>query len=122
MRLAIILASLAALAACASTEMRPYIGQPIEEVLLRYGAPEQVIDMGEGRRAYQFRWGGGAAILPGSSVSTGTTTGGITTVNTTSMPGMVVNSPGCLMAFIASDHGGGRYVVDEIRPPSELAC
>lgn len=122
MRLVVLLAATLFAASCASTEMRPYLGQPIEEVLLRYGAPEQVITMTDGRRAYQFRWGGGVAIIPGSSVSTGTTLGGVTTVNTTSTPSAVVNSRGCIMTFFAADAGGGRYIVDEIRPPRDLTC
>lgn len=117
MRLITLVLAAALLAACASTEMRAYIGRPISDVLLDYGPPEQVIDLPDGRKAYQFRWGGGAYVVPGQSHATAITTGNVTTVTHTGAPSVVGYSEGCLISFIASGD-----VVQEIRPPRELTC
>lgn len=107
MRLSILVAAIA-LAACASTEMKPYVGRPIEDVLLAYGPPAQTIDMADGRRAYQFPWGGtaGAAVNVGSGLS-------VFAAGSNSR---------CLLTFIASKSDDGRFVVDGYRTPPQSAC
>lgn len=98
----LIIAALA-LVGCVSNEMKPYVGRPIEDVLMKHGAPEQIIELPDGLRAYQFREGGGAVAAPAGS--------------------MVVASElkGCLLTYIATKRDAG-YVVTEIRPPSALSC
>lgn len=39
---------------CASNIMRGYIGQPLQEAMVDYGAPSAAFDMGDGRRAFQW--------------------------------------------------------------------
>ncbi|ASW05013.1 hypothetical protein CKA34_03300 [Rhizobium sp. 11515TR] len=43
------------LSACASQIMKSYIGAPISSVMLDYGPPDNVYDLGPGARAYQWR-------------------------------------------------------------------
>lgn len=49
------LAVLLILSACASQIMKSYIGAPISSVMLDYGPPDNVYDLGPGARAYQWR-------------------------------------------------------------------
>lgn len=53
----IVLSALCALvlAGCASTEMKKYVGKPIEETFIAYNKPENVFEFPDGRRAYQYR-------------------------------------------------------------------
>lgn len=117
-----ILLAAAALAGCASTEMRTFVGKPVEETMFAYGEPVHVIEMSDRRRAYQYRWGGGTVVVPGQVNATAQTFGNITTVRSTSTPAAIYESAGCLITFIASDHGEGRYVVEEYRVPKQLVC
>ena len=109
------------LAGCASTEMKKYVGKPIEETFITYGKPENVFEFPDGRRAYQYRWGGGSVAMPARGTAVATTVGNITTVQTTSTPAMIMNSPGCLITYIARDNGSG-FVIDEYRIPKQLVC
>lgn len=43
------------LASCASSIMEGFVGQPLQAGIARYGAPELVFDMPDGRRAFQWR-------------------------------------------------------------------
>ena len=52
---AVAVASVALLAGCASDIMKNYIGQPVETVILDYGPPSTILDIGRGERAYQWR-------------------------------------------------------------------
>lgn len=57
------------LSGCISTEMNGLVGHPIEDAQLRYGAPEQVIDMPGGSKVFQFRAGGVPALDKGCLLS-----------------------------------------------------
>lgn len=110
-----------ALAGCVSTELRSYVGKPIEEAFFSYGAPEHVFELPDGQRAYQFRIGGGAVMTPGTSTATGTTIGNVTTVNTTSFPAAVYASEGCLVTLLAKP-SGSSYTVTDFRMPNRVVC
>lgn len=43
------------LSGCATGIMEGYIGQPVQAGIARYGPPEYVFDMPDGRRAFQWR-------------------------------------------------------------------
>lgn len=105
------------LAGCASTQMKGLVGKDISEAMIRYGQPEHVIDMPDGRRAFQFRWGGGA--VPVSGHATSVVQGNV--VTTTATPAMIFNSPGCLITFITQGEGN-RWTVTETRTPKQLVC
>jgi hypothetical protein len=110
-----------ALAGCASTAMKGYVGKPIEEAFMTQGAPENVFDLPDGRRAFQFRWGGGALPVAGQSRSVITAYGNSATVVTTGTPAMIYESAGCLVTLIGAKQGES-YVITEYRIPKTLVC
>lgn len=63
--------ALALLSGCASTHMAQYVDKDIREVILDSGPPINVMDMGQGVRAFQFRWGGGTFVVPQLPTATG---------------------------------------------------
>jgi hypothetical protein len=51
-----VLAGLLALGGCATPTPRiDFLGQPVEVAVARYGQPDTVLDMPDGRRQYQWR-------------------------------------------------------------------
>lgn len=118
--LAIVAASMAA--SCVSTEMQTFVGKPVEESMFAYGEPVNVMELPDGRRAYQYRMGGGVVALPSRTTATAQTFGNTTTVQSTSTPAAIYEAAGCLITFIARDQGGGRYVIEEYRVPRQLVC
>ena len=120
-QLGAIIAGSLILAGCVSTEMRALVGQPIQEAQIRYGPPVQVVDMPDGGRAYGFHYGGGAAVLPSSSRTTAFVNGPVISAQTQTMPGGVVELPGCTITFMARQHGPA-WVIEDIRVPKQLVC
>ncbi|CAN1556964.1 hypothetical protein MCERH10_02435 [Caulobacteraceae bacterium] len=110
-----------ALAACASTEMKTFVGKPIEEAMFAYGRPENVMELADNSKAYQFRWGGGTMVLPSQSTSTAQVYGNSATVRTTATPAMIMESQGCLITFITVNNGT-KNVITEYRIPKQLVC
>lgn len=117
----IILAAAVLLTGCLSTEMKQYVGQDISEVLLAYGEPAGVVDLPDGRRAYQYRRGGGVAIVPGAAHANTQVVGPSISTTTTASPSYVLENEGCLLTYIASP-SGGRWTVTEVRVPKDLVC
>lgn len=110
------------LVGCASTAMKRYVGTSISEAYMAYGQPEAVFDLPDGRRAFQFYWGGGAGVVPGTSRSTvAPVGGGAYAVTTTSTPTMIYESKGCLVTLIARPVGND-FIVEEYRIPKRLVC
>lgn len=110
-----------ALTGCASTAMKSHVGKSINEAFFSYGKPENVFDLPDGRRAFQFRWGGGSGIIPGQSNSTVMPNGAGYSVATTTMPATFYDNPGCLVTLIAQP-SGNDFVVQEYRIPKKLVC
>lgn len=48
------LAALALLAGCASSIMKGFVGEPLQQAMVKYGPPLNAFDMGDGRRAFQW--------------------------------------------------------------------
>lgn len=111
----------ALLSACVSTQMRGFVGKDITEAQFRYGQPVNVIDLADGRRAFQFAQGGGSSVVPGQSVAVAQSQGDTTFIAGQSTPAMVVERAPCLLTFIAG-RSGQSWVVQEIRAPKELIC
>lgn len=115
------------LGGCVSTHMRQFIGEDVREVVMSDGAPVNVFDYGDGRRVFQFYWGGGTYSVPAVSTTTGsayaigsTVYGSATTVST---PAGTITSEGCLTSYITrwdSDRDG--WIVEDIRYPQRLVC
>lgn len=119
---AILLVALS-VSACASTAMKKFVGGSVSEAYLAYGQPENVFDLPDGRRAFQFYWGGGSGVVPARSqtqiVPTG---GGSYAVTTSGTPAMVYESKGCLVSLIARPTNGGDFIVEEYRIPQRMVC
>lgn len=115
------------LSGCASSHMQQFVGQDIREVVMADGPPENVFDYGEGRRVFQFRWGGGTYVLPTTSQTTvnayrlGSSVYG--TATTTTLPARAIESEGCLLSYITEwVEVRDGWIVQEIRYPQRLVC
>lgn len=123
----VLIALLVLLAGCVSTEMKGYMGKDVREVILVNGPPINELDMGDGIRAFQFKWGGGTMVVPQTSRTTGkvNTYGSTAVVNatTTTTGGHVIRNEGCTISYLAkwSDERQGWIVVD-YRYPKQLFC
>ena len=115
---ALLAAALLAMSACASDIMKNYIGQPVESVVLDYGPPTAIVDLGSGERAYQWR-------KISTNVVAGSTSGEVrhtkrgTEYQTTETPGYV-ESQECFYTFYARS-SGGRWFITNFRQP-KLEC
>jgi len=101
--------------------MKSHVGGSISEAYIRYGQPENIFDLPDGRRAFQFRWGGGSGVVPGYVNSTVTPTGYGYQVTTSGVPATYVESAGCLVTLIAR-RNGNDFLVEEYRIPKRLVC
>jgi hypothetical protein len=64
----VILAMALSLGGCASSIMEGYVGQPLQAAMVRYGPPDAVFDMPDGRRAFQWEMANTTA-LPATTVT-----------------------------------------------------
>lgn len=105
---------------CASQILAPYVGRSIEEPILDYGPPVNVLDLSDGRRAYQWR-ATNSGVLPMSSPSTATVygSGGYATAYGTTTT-YVPYSQDCLYTLTATRQGG-QWIVEGYRQPN-LMC
>ena len=122
MKKTIVMALALVLGGCASTAMKSFTGQSINEAFFKYGRPENVFDLPDGRRAFQFYWGGGSFTVPTTSTTALNSNGlGGFTATTTSIPAGIVGSKGCLVTLIARPKGDD-FIVEEYRIPKRLVC
>ena len=115
------------LTACVSTQMKQFIGQDISEVLMVSGTPIATFDLDDGRRAFQYRLGGGTYITPQvtNTQGTGTVVGNTVSVSQQAVttPSAVIESEGCLVSYIATrNQATNRWIVTDIRYPKRLVC
>ncbi len=116
-----------ALTSCASTHMKQYMGKDIREVILDSGPPIGALDMADGARAFQFRWGGGAVAVPQTTTVAGSATNiGNTTwfqAQALTSPGGIFVSDGCVITYVATWNAEkGAWVVTDYRVPKQLVC
>jgi hypothetical protein len=107
------------LAACASDVMQSYVGKSINEPMLDYGRPTDVLDLGDGRRAFQWAINS-SGYMPITSPSYGTIYGSngwasITTNSTSYVP----YSQDCHYTLTAKQ-SGNDWIVDGFRKPSTM--
>ncbi len=101
--------------------MRGYVGQDVRQVELAYGPPSNVINLGNGTRAYQ--WSRiSASTTPVSAVTTQTKEKKGRRVSTTELVGGQTTVTRCLYVFMTgwSPQRNG-WIVTGIREPS-LDC
>lgn len=112
---------------CVSTHMKQFIGQDIREVIMVNGQPIDAFDLADGKRAFQYRFGGGQLVQPSVSTESGTA---IRFKNqawfekqTITKPSRVVELEGCLISYIAwFDEQKNSWIIEDIRYPKQLVC
>ncbi|WP_353471794.1 hypothetical protein PVT71_10825 [Salipiger sp. H15] len=103
--------------ACASQVMEGYVGKSIQEPMLDYGPPTSTLDLGGGRRAFQWRIDS-TGVVPMTSTSSFDVHGsdGHTSAHGTTTS-YVPYSKQCLYTLTAVERGKD-YIVDGFRKPS----
>ena len=113
----VVLAGIVFLAGCASDIMRGYVGKPLESVVIDYGPPANVVDMGPGRKAYQWRKVN-TSMVPGTSTEEMRRTRYGRSYQTVETPGYVQETE-CFYTFYAQFSYGRWYVTDFRKPKLE---
>jgi hypothetical protein len=120
----LVAALVVAIAGCATSVMKGYVGQDIKQVVVERGAPQNAMDMGDGRRAFQW------AI--NQSVFVPATTSQISTVNvygntaignsTATTYGGGTSSWTCLYTLYATwDEARATWIVKDYQKPT-ISC
>ena len=108
---------------CDSAHMKQFVGKDIRDVMMVSGKPSNVFDMSDGRRAFQFYWGGGEFPIPGTTIGTGSVVGNTALINSSTIGGGTINTKGCLITYIAQrNEVSAPWIVVETRYPSGLFC
>ena len=107
--------------------MKQFVGKDVREVVISDGAPTNIFDLGDGRRVFQFYWGGGTYAVPGrvQGYSLSTVIGNTVYTSGSALvtPPRVIESRGCLISYIANwDQELNGWIVAEIRYPKRLVC
>ncbi len=107
--------------------MKGFIGKYIREVMMVEGPPVNVFDLDGGKRAFQYRFGGGTFVRPQISASTGNATVVGSSVwldqRTITQPATIIQSEGCLISYIADyDKSKSGWIITDIRFPKRLVC
>lgn len=115
------------LVGCVSTHMKQYIGSDIREVVLDSGMPTAVMDLGSGRRAFQFRWGGGAIAVPSVTTVSGSAVSSSYhswfAASSITSGGGVFSSEGCYISYVTLwEEKRKSWVVHDIRYPKTTVC
>lgn len=121
MKVLIIMLLTLGLISCASTQMKGYVGKSIQEANLELGSPEKIKKLPNGKRAYQYRWGGGTMVVNGKAKSIITNGNIFTTVDTVYTPARIIRSKGCLVTLIASKKNS-FWIVEDWKIPQKLVC
>lgn len=107
-------------AGCASQILESYVGKSITEPILDYGPPANVVELGDGKRAYQWAMTN-SGVIPMTSPASATVygSGGYATAYGTSTT-YIPYSNDCIYTLIASQKGKD-WVVDGFRRPT-MGC
>lgn len=112
---------------CVSTHMKKYIGKDVVYIAVDSGPPVNVFDMPDGRRAFQYYWGGGQYYLP----KTTSTQGEVKLVGNAAYyseqkvesGGFVIDNPGCLITYFAEwNSAKNGWIIVDISYPKRLVC
>lgn len=110
----------AALSGCASQIMESYVGKSVKEPILDYGPPANVVELEDGRRAYQWRLTQSGAMPMSSPTYATVYAGGRVATAYGSTTTYVPYSQDCVYTLTARQQGG-RWIVDGYRRPT-LGC
>jgi hypothetical protein len=112
---------------CVSTHMKKFVGKDVRYIEIEDGAPVKVLDLPDGRRAFQYLWGGGRYVVP----QTITTQGQVELVGDKAYyterklqsGGYVVDNPGCVITYIAEWNAAKTgWIVADISFPRRAVC
>lgn len=112
---------------CVSTHMKKFMGRDVRYIEIDDGAPVKVFDLPDGRRAFQYLWGGGHYVVP----KTVSTQGQMQLVGDKAYyteqriesGGYVVDNPGCLITYLAEWNASNKgWIVVGISYPKRLVC
>lgn len=97
---------------CASDIMESYIGRDITDVVLDYGPPSNVVELPDGRTAFQW--------IATNTYTTPTTTSiyGYGNYATATTYGGTTSSYDCLYTLFARANGNNSYTVTGFKKPS----
>lgn len=119
--------ALLVLSGCVSTHMKKYIGKDARYIQVEDGPPVHVFDLPDGRRAFQYFWGGGTFQVP----RTETTQGQVQLIGDSAYyseqkiesGGQVIESEGCRITYLTKwDASAKGWLVTEISYPKRLVC
>lgn len=114
------IAAVMLLGACASQILESYVGKSVTEPILDYGPPSSVVELPDGRRAFQWaRTNSG--VIPVTTPTTATVygSGGYATAYATTTD-YIPYSNDCVYTLIAV-RSGADWVVESFRKPT-LSC
>lgn len=108
-----------AVAGCASQIMEGFVGKDVSEVQLQYGPPINVLDMPDGRKAFQWRQDS-AMLMPTTTHYTGYQSGNLINGSAyTSGGGLFTNT--CFYTLFAKANANKSYTVVGFQKPT-LDC
>ncbi len=125
--LLLVTATVLSTGACGSSHLKKFIGKDARYIAVEDGPPAYVFDMPNGRRAFQYYWGGGKYYVP----KTTTTQGQVQLVGNAAYysegkiesGGFVVESQGCLVTYFAEWKPEMKgWIVVGIWYPKRLVC
>ena len=107
-------------AGCASQILDSYVGKSIAEPILDYGPPTNILELGDGKRAYQWAMTN-SGVIPMTSPASATVygSGGYATAYGTSTS-YIPYSNDCVYTLLASQKGKD-WLVDGFRRPT-MGC
>ena len=97
--------------------MQGYVGKDINEAILDYGPPSNIVELGDGKRAYQLIQNQTAMYSTGNAYAYGSG-------NTANAFGTAVTSGSesrCVYTLIAKQNKAGNWIVESFRKP-DLMC
>ncbi len=122
----VILLSLAS-SGCVSSHMKQFIGKDAVYIRMQDGDPFGVFDLPDGRRAFQYFWGGGTYTVPSSTRTEGqielTGNTAYYSEHRLTTPGGTITREGCRITYLARWNAAKRgWIVEEIVYPKRLVC
>jgi hypothetical protein len=115
------------LSGCVSTHMKKYIGKDARYIQIEDGPPTNVFDLPDGRRAFQYLWGGGTYKMPRTAITTGQVQligdAAYYSEQKIESGGQIIESEGCRITYLARWEPTQKgWIVTEISYPNRLVC